>query len=245
MIAFFHEYVYIPIYNLLIFLVGHLPGADVGLAVVLVTVAVKTLILPLSLSALKTQKAMKRIEPQLKEIKEKHKDDRETLAKEMLALYKEHDIRPFSSMFAMLIQIPILISLFFVFQKEPIDHANVELLYSFVTDPGAFSPYFLGLFLIAGQNLWLAIGAGIAQYFQAVYTFPVTKRAKGETPESMSEEFTRMMSLQMRYMFPFLIGAIAYSSGAIALYFITSSLYAIAQEYLSRKLHLKQDPQTI
>lgn len=246
MISFFHEYLYIPIYNLLIWLVGVIPGADIGLAVIMVTIIVKLVTLPLSISALKTQAAMRKIEPRLKELRETYKDNKETQAREMFALYKEHNIKPFSSIFAMLIQIPVLITLYFVFAHESMMAANTELLYSFVPDPGAFSALFLGFFVIAGNNIILAVLAGVTQYFQAAYAIPVPKKtldvSKAPTAQDMGAEFGRAMAIQARYVLPIVIGAVAFTSGAIALYFITSNLIGIAQEYYIRKAGIKEVP---
>lgn len=248
MIAFFYEYLYLPIYNLLIWLVGVIPGADIGLAVIAVTIIVKLVTLPLSISALKTQAAMRKIEPRLKELREQYKDDKEAQAREMFALYKENSIKPFSSIFAMLIQIPVLITLYFVFAHESMTAANPELLYSFVPNPGAFSALFLGFFVIAGNNFILAALAGVTQYFQAAYAIPVPKKtfdpSKTTTPtaKEMGAEFGRAMAIQARYVLPIVIAAVAFTSGAIALYFITSNLIGIAQEFYIRKAGIKEAP---
>ena len=247
MISFFHEYLYIPIYNLLIYLVGVLPGADVGLAVVIVTLIVKAITFPLSISALKTQAAMRKIEPELKDLREKYKDDKQKQAEMMFALYKEHQIRPFSSILAMLIQIPVLITLFLVFQRESMSQVNLDILYSFVPDPGIFSALFLGLFVIAGHNIILAVVAALTQFVQARYAIPVPKKSdrdpsKVPTGAEMGAEFGRAMAIQARYILPLVIGAVAFSSGAVALYLITSNIVAIFQEFFIRKANLKPTP---
>ncbi|MBP6868655.1 MAG: membrane protein insertase YidC [Candidatus Pacebacteria bacterium] len=244
MLAFFHEYLYVPIYNFLIYLVGVLPGADVGLAVIMVTLVVKVVTMPLSFSALKTQRAMKEIEPLLKELKEKYKDDKEKQAKEMFALYKEYGIKPFSSILMMFIQIPIVISLFLVFQKEPLDKVNPEILYSFIQDPGTFSPLLFGIFLISGHHLVLALLAGVTQLIQAHYAIPVPPKSEktASTPESMQAEFGRALAIQARYILPVVIAVVAYASGAIALYLITSNLVGILQEFIVRKKNLRGTP---
>lgn len=239
MLEFFHQFLYIPIYNLLIYLVGVLPAGDVGLAVVIVTLIVKAITFPFSIAALRTQQAMKKIEPLLTEIKETHKDDKEAQAKAMFALYKEHGIRPFASFIAMLIQIPVLISLYLVFSRESMAVANLDILYTFVPDPGTFSALFLGFFVIAGHNIILAVLAAATQFVQAYYAIPVPPKAltadATPTAQVMGAEFGRAMAVQARYVLPLIIGVVAYTSGAIALYFITSNLVGIAQEFYIRK----------
>lgn len=247
MISFFHEYLYIPIYNLLIYLVGILPGADIGLAVVMVTLIVKAITLPLSISALKTQQAMRRIEPQLKELKETHKDDKQKQAEAMFALYKEEGVKPFSSMFGMFIQIPVLITLFLVFQRESMDHVNPEILYSFVTDPGTFSALFLGFFVIAGHNIILAVIAALTQFVQAYFAIPIPKRDANalQNKQGMQAELGRAMAVQARYVLPIVIGVVAYSSGAIALYFITSNIVGVLQEFFVKRTMIKKEPAAV
>jgi YidC/Oxa1 family membrane protein insertase len=231
MIDFFRTTLFIPIYNLLIGFVHVLPNGDLGLAVVCVTLVVKTVTAPLSISALKTQRAMKLLEPQLKALREKYKNDKEQQAKELFALYRENGVRPFASLFSVLIQIPVLISLFFVFQSEARSGINPDLLYSFVAMPEVVSPLFLGLISVAGSSILLAVLAAGAQFLQAFYAIPVPKAVKDG---SMQDEFARAISIQARYVLPLIMGVVAYASGAIALYFITSSLFAIAQEFYIR-----------
>lgn len=246
MLEFFHQFLYIPIYNLLVYLVGVLPGADVGLAVIIVTLIVKAITLPLSFSALKTQAAMRRIDPKLKEIRELYKDDKQKQAEAMFALYKEHNVKPFSSLFAMLIQIPVLITLFLVFQRESMGVVNAEILYSFVPDPGAFSALFLGFFVIAGHNIILAVLAAATQYVQAYYAIPVPPKKDRDFTQKpsagdMQAEFGRAMAVQARYILPLVIGFVAFTSGAIALYFITSNIVGIFQEFYIRKSKIRED----
>lgn len=237
MISFFHEYLYIPIYNLLIYLVGVLPGADIGLAVVIVTLIVKFVTLPLSISALKTQRAMRRLEPKLKELKETYKDDKQKQAEMMFALYKEENVKPFSSMLGMFIQIPVLITLFLVFQRESMSQVNPDILYSFVNDPGTFSALFLGFFVIAGHNIILAVLAAATQFVQAYFAIPIPKRDPNSLQDkgAMQAEFGRAMAVQARYVLPFVIGAVAFTSGAVALYFITSNIVGILQEFFVKR----------
>lgn len=237
MASLFHNFIYLPIYNLVVFLVDVLPGGDLGLAVIGATIAVKLILLPLSLSAVKTQKAMKVLEPDLKALKEKYKDDRETQAREMLALYKKHGVKPFASILMLFIQIPILFGLYYVaLHATALASADPALLYPFVSVPDVFSPLFLGVFPLAGASIVLAAAAAAAQLAQSWYTIPVPEKSANPTP-SMQEEFGRMIALQARYIFPLIVAVIAYTSGVLALYFVASSLFMVAQEFVVRKLH--------
>lgn len=236
MSGLFHDFLYVPIYNLLVFLVDVVPNGDIGLAVVLATLIIKVIIMPLSLRAVHTQRRMKLIEPQLKELKEKYKDDKPRQAQEMMALYKENNIRPFASILGIFIQLPIIFALYLVFSRGALVAVDTSLLYSFVPVPTQLSPLFLGIFTLSGASLILALVAVLAQYAHAHFSIPVPKAAPGTKP-SATEDFGRMMAIQARYFLPFMIGFIAYiTSGAIALYFITSSLVGLIQEFVVRRM---------
>lgn len=229
--SLFHSILYVPIYNLLIFFVDIVPNGDVGVAVILATIVVKLIIAPFSISAVKTQRRMKFVEPQMKEIREKYKDNREKLALETLALYKNNGIKPFSSILVTLLQLPVIIALYLVFRHEHLLSPNTALIYHFVALPTHISPLFLNIFPTTGHTIILAIIAAGFQFLQAYITIPVPEKDKNATS---SEEFARTMSLQSRFMLPLLIGFIAYTTGALALYFITSSVVGIIQEYYIR-----------
>ncbi|CAN5710228.1 hypothetical protein BH11PAT2_BH11PAT2_08660 [soil metagenome] len=237
--SLFHTVLYVPIYNLLIYFTGIIPGGDVGIAVIIVTLIVKAVVAPLSISAAKTQRRMKHVEPQMKAIKEKYKDDKQKQASETMALYKNNGIKPFSSIFAIFLQLPIVIALYLVFRKEHLLTANLSLVYSFVPLPVTISPLFLHLFATTGHSLTLAVVAAASQFLQARLTIPVPAKAPAGTTASSTEEFARALALQSRLILPILIGVFAYTTGAIALYFITSSVVALLQEfYLRRTTHV-------
>jgi membrane protein insertase Oxa1/YidC/SpoIIIJ len=114
---------------------------------------------------------------------------------------------------------------------------------------------FLGLVDVAGKSLVLAVIAGITQFAQSHFLLSIkgkeqkdalkTKESETETKSepSFKDELAKSMNLQMRYVFPIIIGFIAYSiSGAVALYFIVSSLFTIAQEvFVKRKLRQENE----
>ena len=242
MLSFFHTILYVPIYNLLVFIVGLTPHADVGLGLIGVTLLVRIVILPLSLSAVRTQRSMKIIEPELNEIKEKYKDDKELQAKETFALYKKYGVRPFASILLLFVQFPILISLYLVVRKESLTHVNTALLYHFVHAPALLSPEFIGIFMIAKPSLILAAIVVLTQFLQAHFAIPLPPKkpaapkgkSKETTPDSMQAEFGRAMALQARFVFPIIFGVISYTSAAIALYFITSNVVMLLQELIVR-----------
>ncbi len=234
-----HTFFFDPIYNALIFFVEVIPGGDVGLAIIATVLLVKTVLLPISIKAVQTQRIMREIEPKLKVIKEKFKDDRQQQSIAMMEVYKEAGLNPFASIALVFLQIPIIIALYFAVSKGggvALPDINIDLLYSFITTPPAVTMNFLGMIDIAEKSLLLAVGAGVTQFIHVKLTMPaLPPREEGAEP-NLKEDFMRNMQTQMKYVMPVLIGVVAYSiSAAIALYFVVSNLTTIAQEYFVRK----------
>lgn len=236
--TFFYSAFYNPIYNALVALVALVPGSDVGIAVILLTVGIRLVLLPFSLSAARTQLAMKTLEPKIKELKEKHKGDKEKEALETLALYRAERVNPFASILTVFIQIPVLLALYWVFLYEPFTIINTARLYGFTPVPHSTSLQFLGLISMMGKSIVLAILAGLTQFLQAHMALSGTM--KPSTVGGMQGDFQKVMGLQLKYVFPFLIGTISYTtSSAIALYFITTNLAGALQEWHVRRAVIK------
>ena len=96
-----------------------------GAAIILLTLAVRVLLLPLSIKQTKSMREMQVIQPEVKKIQAKHKGDRQKMNEEMMALYKEHGVNPLGGCAPLLLQFPILIALFYVVQK-PLSYMGYE-----------------------------------------------------------------------------------------------------------------------
>jgi YidC/Oxa1 family membrane protein insertase len=83
-----------------------------GLAIILLTIAVRLVLLPLSIKQTRSMREMQRIQPEIKRIQGKYKGNRQKMNEEMMALYKEHSVNPFGSCLPLLLQFPVLIGLF-------------------------------------------------------------------------------------------------------------------------------------
>lgn len=231
----FNTFLVTPLYNVLILLID-LPLVNLGGAVVLLTVLVKFALLPLSKKAIQTQEAMKVIQAPLKELQEKYKDDRQKLAAEMMQLYRDHGVNPFSSIFLILIQLPIIFALYWVFYKGGLPAVNLDILYGFVPVPEFVSTKFLGIFdIVATKNIWLAAITGVTYYIQAIITLPKPDTST-KFGESMKDDLMRSLHVQTKYVFPVIIFFIAFSLQAvISVYWITSNIFTIGQHvYLKR-----------
>ncbi len=233
-----HTLFFDPVYNGLVFFIDTVPGGDVGLAIVFTVIVIKVILLPLSIKAAKTQKIMREIEPQLREVKETHKDDREAQAKAMMAIYKEAGMNPFSSILVFILQIPIIIALYlsvYGYAGVALPEINIERLYAFLTTPDVVNMQFLGLIDMAGRSALLALLAGITMYYQMQLVMPAVPPATTDTPD-FKADLMRNLQLQMKYVMPVIIVFVAYIiSAAIALYFVVSNVVAILQEFYVRR----------
>jgi YidC/Oxa1 family membrane protein insertase len=222
-----------PIYNGLIFLLN-VPFIDVGIAVILVTVVVKLILFPFSLKMVKTQLAVKALEPHITKLKEDHKNDKQEQARKTMALYKEKGVNPFSGFLLILIQIPVIFALYWVFLRGGLPEINMDILYSFTPIPENINMNFLGLIDVSKKSILFALFAGTTQYFQIKYSLPPLKARNGKT--SLKDDLARSFHIQMRYVMPIIVFSIAYAiSAAVAIYWTTSNLFAIGQEIYVRK----------
>ena len=230
-----------PLYNGLVYLINVLPGHDVGLAVVVLTIIVRFILYPLSRKAIQTQIVMKKLVPEVEKIKEKHKDSKEDEARAILELYKKNNVSPFAGIGLMLIQLPILLGLYWVFAQGGWPKIDASMLYSFVHAPEHINMMFLGFMDISAKhNITLAILAAITQ---AIYT-RLSMGPRGEktaTEASFSNDLAKSFDIQARFVLPAIIGVISFTIVAAApLYWVTGNIFMIAQEYLSgRRFHGK------
>lgn len=226
---------YEPLINALAFLVSIVPGGDIGIAVIILTILVKLLLFPFSQKAIQNQAAMAILAPELEKIK-KSGGSKEEQARLTFELYKKHKTNPFSGCLLVLIQIPIIFALYYVFFKGI--NFQGDLLYSFIHIPEKINMNFLGAIDLGSKSLILAILAGVSQYLQA-YFMP-KPRTSSDNAGGFAESFAKSMQMQMKYVFPVLVAWIAYTiSGAVALYWITSNIFAVGQQIYVNKTERK------
>lgn len=214
-----------PLLNLLVFFYQYIP--DIGLVIILLTVLIRLLLVPSFHKSLKHQRALQSLQPKMNEVREKYKNDQEAQAKAMMELYKVHNVNPLSSCFPVLIQLPILISLYQVFIQS-LNGQALRGLYSFISHPEQINPMFLGLVdLSAKGNYWLAAIAALLQFWQTKQ-LQTTNKIGGQNSDSTA----KFMNSYLLYFFPlitFFIG-IRFPAG-LALYWVTTTLFGIAQQY--------------
>lgn len=198
-----------------------------GIAVIVLTLLVRIATNPLNAKALESQKVMAEIQPRMLEIQKKYKDDKERQAQEMMSLYKEKKFNPFSGVIFLLIQIPVILALFYIF-KAGIE-MDSSMIYSFISFPQTINPYFLGIDLSA-PSMFLAVLTGIAQYFQAKTAVPATPKTEGQ--KDKVTQFSETMTKQMTIMTPIITFFVLFRlPAALGLYWLITTLFSIGQQY--------------
>lgn len=232
-----NTFIYEPLYNLLQIIINFLPNADVGFAVIILTLLIKLILFPLTQRSIDSQMAMRSLEPQIAEIKKTITDKTEQ-NKKVFELYRENKINPFSGCLLLLIQLPVIIALYLVFLRG-FDQPGVDL-YSFVSKPEQMNAMFLGLIDLGSKSIVLALLAGLSQFVQARLA---RGRQSKPTGDGMQAQIAKTMQIQMVYALPVFVAFIAYRvSAAVALYWLTSNLVTIAQEiYTKRKMNRKNN----
>ncbi len=219
----FNTLLYRPLFNGLILIYNIIP--DMGIAIILLTVLIRLLFAPLSKKSIQSQKAMTEIQPKMKELQKKYKDNKEEQVKEIMALYKEHKVNPMSGCLPLLIQMPIIIALYKVFLSG-MNIEQLNTLYSFVVRPQSLNIMFLGFINLAvAGNVIMALIAGGSQFIQTKMMMPIKK----------GNDMASMMSKQMVYMMPILTVFIAWRlPTALALYWIVFTVFGIIQQHFTK-----------
>lgn len=217
-----------PLLNLLIFLYNHI--GDIGIAIIIVTVVIRLLLLQPSLRAIKAQKALQELQPKIKKIQEKYKDNKEQQSKELMNFYKENKVNPFSSCLPMLVQLPVLFALYSVF-RIGLTEQSMQHLYSFVPAPEHINTMFLGFINMAQPNVVLAVLAGVLQFLQ---TKMMTKKTKKlDSGKGLAGDMSGILGKQMTYLMPAMTTFISLGlPSGLAVYWITTTLFAIVQQYV-------------
>ena len=102
---------FLPLFNLLVFLYK-IPFFDFALAIIVFTVVIRTMLAPLFVRQIQSQKEMQRMQPLVREVQRKHKGNRQKITEETMALYKEHGVNQFGGCLPVVLQLPILFALY-------------------------------------------------------------------------------------------------------------------------------------
>jgi YidC/Oxa1 family membrane protein insertase len=204
---------------------------DYGVAIILLTVAMRVLLIPLTVKQTQSMMEMQRIQPKLKKLQEKYKNDKEKLQEETMKFYQENKVNPFGGCLPLLLQMPIFIALFRVLGKDgllyeqisklPAEEAARAVRFWFIIPDIMKAP----AEVFSMQNLLAVI-----PYLALVVLFGLSAwlPQKMMTQDPQQQRIGAYMALFMIY-----IGWI--SPAGVLLYWVTSSAWQVAQQWLMTK----------
>ncbi|MFA5523715.1 MAG: YidC/Oxa1 family membrane protein insertase [Tissierellales bacterium] len=207
-----------------------------SLAIIITTIIFKLLLLPLTLKQTKSMKNMQEIQPKIKELNTKYKNDPQTLNQKTMELYKEHKVNPFGGCFPLLIQFPIIIAYFRVMQTAvPYVFSDAaaydSILRGFLWIKDIAQPEVIYTLNLGGFNITisiLAILAAITTYFSSKMMAATQPSTEGGQAKSTQATMTIMMPLLILWM------GSKYAAG-LTLYWTISNLFQMAQQHFTNR----------
>lgn len=222
----FNQIFYEPIFKFLVFLCNNLPGHDLGVAVIIITLLVRVILFPLAAKSIKSQMRMAKHKGAIKEIQNKFKT-KEEQSRELMKFYKENKINPFSGCLPLIIQLPIIFALY-------------RALMSALKLGSSISPTFLGIINLSEKSVVLAILAGVSQFFASRLTAKRTVTIPQPGVSDKAAETQKKMTSQMTYFMPIItvVIGIGLPSG-LTFYWTISTLLGLVQDYYLYKKYGK------
>lgn len=190
-----------PLFYLLTILHGFVNNW--GMAIILLTIVVKTLLYPLSAASFKSMAKMRKLQPEMVRLKERYGDDRQKFSQEMMELYKKEGANPLGGCFPILLQMPVFLALYWALMESvELRHAPFIL---WIDDLSVMDPYFV-----------LPILMGISMY--------LTQLMQPEPPDPMQAKVFKLMPIMFTFFF------LWFPSGLV-LYWLINNILSIAQQY--------------
>jgi len=227
------QILYQPLFNILMLFYVYFPGHDFGIAIIILTLIIRLILYPSYVKTLLSQQTLKKIQPQIDEIRKLHSKDQAKQSEELMKVYQSNKVNPLSSCLPLLIQLPILYALYRVFIAG-LNADSLKLLYSwFPHIPTEINTISLGFLHIkaleinlAVPNIYLAVIAGVAQLIQSWLMMkfnPITSKGGA----------AKIISTQMMYLFPVITVFIGMSlPAALALYWVATTVFTVIQQLI-------------
>lgn len=182
---------------------------NAGLAIIVFTVIVKTLLLPLTVKSIRSTAGMQELQPKLKELQKKYANDKQRLSQEMMALYQQYQINPAAGCLPLIIQIPIFFGVYFAISRISKEGGDFLWLHLNEADPYKILP----------------IAAGLFQFIQTRMMRPANAPKVTDPQQQMMNTMTNFMPLLVVFF------GWTFISGAV-LYWLVQSIYSVAQQWL-------------
>jgi len=218
---------------------------DWGLAIILLTLLVRILLIPLTWKQTQSMYEMQRVQPMLKEIQEKYKNDKEKQQEEMLKFYQEHKVNPFGGCLPMILQMPIFFALFGVLGTTNTNEYNLNVYLEKINETANFwfvipdisktpQAVFMNTFNASGfmAALLIALPYLILVVLFALSIWIPQALMPGEKQQKMIGMYMAVIMLYFGWVSP----------AGVLLYWVTSSIFGIAQQQLTLKVMQTQKP---
>ncbi len=223
-----------------------------GIAIILLTILVKLVLLPLTIKQTRSMIAMQKIQPEIKKLQEKYKDDKERLSQEMMKFYKENKVNPLGGCLPLLLQLPIFIALYTVLRKYLLTPPTIIIGNTFASLTGitgfAGLPAAYANLPITKQASFLWINNLADSTRIADPTFILIILMAATTWYSQKQVMTDPRQKNMLIIMPLFTAFIGWSLPAgIALYWLTTNVLQIIQQFaieFYEKKHPKEEPKT-
>ena len=219
---------------------------NLGIAIILLTLAISLVLFPLTLKQTRSMKAMQEIQPEVKRIQKELKGDKEELNKQLMALYQERGVNPAAGCLPLIVQMPIWFGLFSVLRSIKVPEGGTEAFSKYIGDgTEAINTMFFGMDLTLSPSsvvpnaikegdvltalpyVLLIILIVAAGFYQQIQTTRSTKKPEGEQSQT-----AQSMQNAMKIM-PFFFGFISWTlTAGLGIYFATSNLFRIGQQAL-------------
>lgn len=236
-----------PITNLLmasfqLFQFLHIPFA-LGFAIIALTVIVRFILFPFTASQIRTSKKMQDLAPHLSSLKEKHKDDKKKHQEEMMKLYKEHGVNPAAGCLPVIVQIPIIWSLYSVLGTAvkvtsiaSLNSINHLLYFDWLKITRLWDATFFGIPLAASPSkemahmpylIFVPVVTGVLQLIFSKMMAPETPPVPGK-----ADDFQSTFAKQSLFIFPVMIGYFSYTLPfGLSLYWNAFTIFGILQQH--------------
>ena len=195
-------------------------GLSWGMSIIALTVVTRALLIPLTYKQLKGMRAMQALQPQIKELQAKYKNDKQRMQQEMMRFYKENKVNPFASCIPLIAQLPVFITLFHVLRNELPEDIGCK-----AGECGAEASFFF-------INDLTAKATG-AELIALIVLYVGTQLASGYFMSITADKSQRTMMFILPLIFvPFII---SFPAGLI-LYWITTNFWTIGQQFVIQKI---------
>lgn len=196
-----------------------------GIGIILLTIVVRIILLPLTISQTRSMARMQMLQPELKEIQKQYKDDKQKQQQEIMAFYKKNNVNPLSGCLPLLLQMPVFFALFQLLRDlgAKVLGAGSQTIYKFLwMDLRTPDPIYILVILMVGTM---------------IVTSKMTQTDMTKTGGSQA---------LMTYLLPVVFGFISIRLQAgILIYWVTTNVWSIGQQYFVNKLVLKEKTKSV